>query len=69
LACHLKGYVVEKYVNFIKEVKEELKKIVWPTKDETIGTTTVVVIFVVLMAIFLGVVDVALSKIIQFIVG
>ncbi|ADR19442.1 preprotein translocase subunit SecE [Calditerrivibrio nitroreducens] len=60
---------MEKYVNFIKEVKEELKKIVWPTKDETIGTTTVVVIFVVLMAIFLGVVDVALSKIIQFIVG
>jgi preprotein translocase subunit SecE len=60
---------VEKYVNFIKEVKEELKKIVWPTKDETIGTTTVVIVFVVLMAIFLGVVDVALSKIIQFIVG
>ncbi|MGC8926254.1 preprotein translocase subunit SecE [Calditerrivibrio sp.] len=60
---------MEKYVNFIKEVKEELKKIVWPTKDETIGTTTVVIVFVVLMAIFLGVVDVALSKIIQFIVG
>ncbi len=60
---------MEKYINFLKEVKEELKKIVWPTKDETIGTTTVVIIFVVLMAIFLGVVDVALSKIIQFIVG
>ncbi|MCX8084908.1 MAG: preprotein translocase subunit SecE [Calditerrivibrio sp.] len=60
---------MEKYINFIKEVKEELKKVVWPSKNETIGTTTVVIIFVILMALFLGVVDVALSKIIEFIVG
>jgi preprotein translocase subunit SecE len=60
---------VEKYVNFLKDVKAELKKVAWPSKDETIGTTTVVIIFVVLMAIFLGVIDVTLSKIIQFIVG
>lgn len=60
---------MEKYVNFLKDVKAELKKVAWPSKDETIGTTTVVIIFVVLMAIFLGVIDVTLSKIIQFIVG
>lgn len=60
---------MEKYINFFREVKEELKKIVWPSRDETIGTTTVVIIFVLIMAVFLGVVDVALSKIIEFIVG
>ncbi|MCA1927511.1 MAG: preprotein translocase subunit SecE [Calditerrivibrio sp.] len=60
---------MEKYINFFKEVKEELKKIVWPSRDETVGTTTVVIIFVLVMAVFLGVVDVALSKIIEFIVG
>ncbi|MEF3254980.1 MAG: preprotein translocase subunit SecE [Deferribacterales bacterium] len=60
---------MEKYINFIKEVKEELKKVVWPSREETVGTTTVVIVFVILMAVFLGVVDVALSKIIEFIVG
>lgn len=54
---------------FLKEVKEELKKVNWATKDETIGTTVVVLVLVILLAAFIGVVDIGLSKIIQLIVG
>jgi preprotein translocase subunit SecE len=54
---------------FLKEVKEELKKVNWASKDETIGTTSVVIVLLILLSIFIGVVDVVLSKIIQFIVG
>jgi len=54
---------------FLKEVKEELKKVTWASKEETIGTTAVVLVLVILISAFIGIVDIGLSKIIQFIVG
>ena len=42
---------------FLSDVRSELKKISYPTKTETIGSTTVVLLFCVIMSIFLSVVD------------
>ena len=42
---------------FVNEVKAEFRKISFPTKAETIGSTTVVIIFCVIMSIYLSVVD------------
>jgi preprotein translocase subunit SecE len=47
---------------FFQEVKQELKKVVFPTKKEVIGSTWVVIITVLICAVFLGVVDMGLSK-------
>jgi preprotein translocase subunit SecE len=58
-----------KFKNFLTEVKQELKKVTWPTKDETIGTTAVVLVLVIIISGFLGIVDVGLSKIIKIIIG
>jgi preprotein translocase subunit SecE len=49
---------------FFKEVKIELKKVVFPSKDEVIGSTKVVVVLVLIIAIFLGLVDLLLSKLV-----
>ncbi len=49
---------------FFKEVKIELKKVVFPGKDEVIGSTKVVVVLVLIIAIFLGFVDMLLSKLV-----
>jgi preprotein translocase subunit SecE len=49
-------------MDFLQEVKLELKKVVFPTKKEVIGSTWVVIITVLICAIFLGVVDMGLSK-------
>ena len=38
-------------------VRSELKKISYPTKSETIGSTTVVLLFCVIMSIYLSIVD------------
>ena len=57
----------EKVKQFLKEVKIELKKVVWPTRKDTIASTTVVIILVFIIAIFLGLVDFGLSKIIRVI--
>jgi preprotein translocase subunit SecE len=47
---------------FFKEVQIEIKKVVYPSKDELVGSTWVVIIAVVVVSLFLGVVDLGLSK-------
>jgi preprotein translocase subunit SecE len=50
---------------FFREVKIEVKKVVYPSKDELIGSTWVVIIAVVVVSLFLGVVDLGLSKLVS----
>ncbi len=50
---------------FFREVRVELKKVTWPTRKETIASTSVVLITVFLVAFYLGVVDLGLSRLIK----
>ena len=54
--------------NFFKEVKVELKKVVFPSREEVIGSTKVVVVLVLIVAMFLGLIDLVLSKVIGIVV-
>ena len=56
--------MIEKIKQFINEVKIETKKVVYPSKEELIGSTWVVIITVLVVSVFLGVVDLALAKIV-----
>ena len=47
---------------FLREVREELKQVSWPSRDELVGSALVVFVGVVLMASFIGVCDFLLSK-------
>jgi preprotein translocase subunit SecE len=47
----------------------ELKKVIWPDKQETISTSSAVLLLVVVMAFFLGAVDLVLTKIIAAILS
>ncbi len=58
-----------KLTAFLKEVKEELKKVTWPSKDDTVGTTAVVIVLVIVISVFLGIVDVGLSRIFNLLIG
>ncbi len=53
---------------FFKDVKAELKKVSYPTKSETMGSTTVVLILVFMIGIFLSVLDMVLVKAVRFII-
>ncbi len=46
-------------ISFLKESKIELKKVTWPTREETIRSTIVVVVISAAMALFLGGLDFA----------
>ena len=50
---------------FINETKIELRKVVWPTRDETVKTTGMIIVAVVIVAIFLWIVDAFFSWMVQ----
>ncbi len=50
---------------FLSEVKVELKKCTWPTRQELMGSTMVVVISVVILGLFVGLSDTTLMGILR----
>lgn len=56
-------------VIFLKEVRSELAKVVWPTKRETIRLTAVVIGVSLAVGIFLGTIDYVLAKVMEVILG
>ncbi len=61
------GYI-DKSRQFLRESKMELKKVKWPTKKELMGATAVVIFLALLMALYFGIVDFCLIKIIKAII-
>ena len=53
---------------FIAEVVSELKKVTWPNRKETLGATGVVLILVIIVSIYLGLVDYALSHLVRVLI-
>ena len=51
------GKLWGRVTEFLSEVKAELRKVSYPTRDETIGSTSVVVVFCVIMSLYLSMVD------------
>jgi preprotein translocase subunit SecE len=47
---------------FFKEVKVELGKVTWPNRQELIGSTIIVIVLSVLMAVYIGFLDFVLSS-------
>ena len=52
---------MNKTVQFFKDAFFELTKVTWLSKKEVVATTVVVIVFVIIMALFVGVVDMILS--------
>jgi len=53
---------VGKFIKFLKEVKIELVKVSWPKKEELWQSTLIVIVVSLVMAVFIGMVDLLLSR-------
>ena len=62
----IKG-IIDQSIQFLREVKVELKKVAWPSKKQTIGSTAVVLILVFIISAFLGIVDMGLSSLVRLV--
>jgi len=55
--------MLNKITKFFKEVRQELTKVAWPSKDELRDSTIVVIVLSILLSVFIGAVDFGLSRI------
>ena len=62
-----KQNIFQKAIQFLREVKVELKKVTWPSRKQTIGSTLVAIVLVMIISLFLGVVDMSLTSLIQLV--
>jgi len=60
---------IARFVAYVEDSRNELRKISWPTLKETRSATLVVLGFVAVMALLLGAVDLAFSKLVQLILS
>lgn len=65
VATRPKDNFLTKTAQFLREVKVELKKVTWPSRKQTIGSTVVVIVLVMIISLFLGVVDMGLASLIR----
>lgn len=56
-----------RFVQFYRETAAELRKVVWPTREQAQNLTVIVVIVVIIMAIFLGGIDAVLTQLLRII--
>ncbi len=63
------GYNTSKgkeFARFVKNANIERQKIVWPTKNETIQTTIIVIVLVIIIGFFLFLVDSLFSNLLEY---
>jgi len=54
--------ILNKVIGFLNEVKVELSKVSWSTRQELVGSTIVVIMITLIMGLFIGLLDLLLSK-------
>ena len=61
--------MANKFVGFFNDVKLEMGKVSWSTRDELIGSTIVVIVSLAILSIFIGICDVVLSSAVNMIMS
>jgi preprotein translocase subunit SecE len=56
--------MLQKIQEFFKEVSVELRKVSWPTRQQTMNATVVVIAVSFVVAFFLGIVDIVLARVV-----
>ena len=54
---------------FIGQVRTEMKKVAWPSRDEIISSTIVVSVSTLILGVFIGLCDLVLSRFINILIG
>ncbi|MBU3958457.1 MAG: preprotein translocase subunit SecE [Candidatus Omnitrophica bacterium] len=59
--------IFKKFTNFLREVKIELSKVSWSTRQELMGSTFVVIVVTFIMALFIGLFDLSFTRILSLV--
>jgi len=59
--------IIQKTINFLKEVRGELGKVAWSTREEVLGSTFVVITITAILGLFIFAVDIILTRLLNLI--
>ncbi|MCP5046561.1 MAG: preprotein translocase subunit SecE [bacterium] len=62
-----KGNIIKRIRNYLTEVRGELKKVTWPTKNDMQKTTIAVIVLSIIFGIYLQLVDVSFREFVEWI--
>lgn len=60
---------IAELTQYLKDSKGEMKKVTWPSRKATVGLTWVVFLTVLVIAIYLGIVDLGLAKLMKLVLA
>ncbi len=60
---------MQKILNYFGEVRAELVKVTWPTREQTINMTWLVVGVSIVVALYLGLLDAVFQRLVEGIIG
>jgi len=58
---------MQKILRFINEVRQEISKVIWPSREELYGSVVVVIILCVLLSLFLFIADYILNRLFEIV--
>jgi preprotein translocase subunit SecE len=61
--------VVTRVREFVQEVLAEFRKVTWPSRQELVNSTVVVIAVTVVLSLFLGGVDIVLARAVEWVLG
>jgi preprotein translocase subunit SecE len=61
--------VVTRVREFVQEVLAEFRKVTWPSRQELVNSTVVVIVVTVVLSLFLGGVDIALARVVEWVLS
>ncbi|MCL2055910.1 MAG: preprotein translocase subunit SecE [Oscillospiraceae bacterium] len=68
-AAKEKPGLIAKLKKSVRDMRGELKRVVWPSKKQTINNTGIVLMFMAIMAIIIGLFDTGLTSLIRLFLG
>jgi preprotein translocase subunit SecE len=60
----LKAEIMQKLIQYLKDVRAELIKVSWPARNELVGATVLVIILSIMMAIFVYACDQVINRLV-----
>jgi len=61
--------VISRFVNYIREVISELRRVVWPAREETRRLTVMVIAIAATVGLLLGAIDLGFNHLVNLILG
>ena len=61
--------MANKIVNFLNDVKLEMGKVSWSTREELMGSTVVVLVSLAILSVFIGICDLVLSTVVNILMS